>query len=119
IVLLGVGGIFLITRYRNPETNPATENEEEQVEEDENEDEALEVDEVEIALLDNERTSGSEIERGCDLVTFTTRSITPTTAPLTAAMEELFGLEDAEVDGYYNFIANTNDTLTFDRAEVV
>ena len=47
-------------------------------------------------------------------------AITPTTAPLTAAMNELFSLnQDRITDGdWFHFIARTNDTLTFDRAVV-
>lgn len=73
---------------------------------------------VQIALLDTNLEEGEEPERGCDLVAPITRDIASTRAPLTRAMEELFALERTEVQGFYNFIAETNDTLTFDRATV-
>lgn len=77
-------------------------------------------DDVDIALLDH-RGVGEEsegAERGCDRVVLVNRSIDPTTAPLTAALSELFSLEDTEVAGWHNFIAETNDTLSFDHATV-
>jgi hypothetical protein len=72
---------------------------------------------VSIALLDPSKERGS-IERGCDNVVLVPRQIPSTTTPLTAAMKELFAGSQAQVDGLYNFIANTRNTLLFDRAEV-
>jgi len=82
-----------------------------------NNDELPEVSEVKIALLDTEGDNGGK-ERGCDTVAMVTRQIASTPAPLTAAMRELFALDESTVGGFYNFIANTNDTLAFDRATV-
>jgi hypothetical protein len=76
-----------------------------------------EVSEVSIALLDPDRESGIK-ERGCDLVALVSRDIEPTTMPLTAAMEMLFSLDRTDVEGFYNFMAKTNDTLSFDRTAV-
>lgn len=73
---------------------------------------------IQLALLDTELEEGQEPERGCDLVAPITRDIASTRAPLTKALEELFALERTEVQGFYNFIAETNDTLAFDRATV-
>lgn len=73
--------------------------------------------EVEIALLDIDRSTTGP-ERGCDRVVMVERSITPTEAPLTAALELLFSLESEDVEGHHNFIASTNDTLSFERAAV-
>lgn len=112
VILLAIGGVFLIMKYQGrtvvqePEGSGAEE------------EESGLTDEVFVALLDNERVSDSNIERGCDLVVFTSQQVAPTTAPLTAAMNALFGIQNAEVDGYYNFIANTRDTLSFDHAVV-
>lgn len=73
-------------------------------------------DTVSIAVL---QTAGvTEPERGCDRVVMIERTIAPTTAPLTAALNELFSIATTSVSGYYNFIANTNGTLSFDRARV-
>ena len=74
---------------------------------------------VSIAVLDTEAETDG-VERGCDRVVMIERAITPTTAPLTAAMNELFSLnQDRITDGdWFHFIARTNDTLTFDRAVV-
>lgn len=112
VILLAIGGVFLIMRYQG--TTVVQEPGENGTEEEEP---GL-TDEVFVALLDNERVSDSNIERGCDLVVFASQPVTPTTAPLTAAMNALFGIQNAEVDGYYNFIANTRDTLSFDQAVV-
>lgn len=71
---------------------------------------------VQIAVLDLEYEG--EPERGCDQVEMVNRNVPNTSQPLTAALEELFSLNQTTVDGYYNFIANTNDTLMFDRATV-
>lgn len=121
IIILALGGIYLITQNNKASQEiPGNTNGEEQTSGDKDEETTPPlVSEVKIALLDNERTSGSKIERGCDLVTFTTRQITPTTMPLSAAMKELFAIDKTEVDGYYNFLANTTSTLSFDKAEVV
>ena len=81
---------------------------------------------IKIALLDYpaadgryQRESNGETI-GCeDRVVMVQRDIEPTTAPLTAAMNELFSLEDTEVEGWQNFIAQTNETLSFERARVI
>jgi hypothetical protein len=78
---------------------------------------ARKVGEVKIALLDTEGNSTGK-SRGCDKVAMISRTITPTSAPLTAAMNELFGLKDTNVGGLYNFIAKTSSTLKFDHAVV-
>ena len=71
---------------------------------------------VNVALLQTEFTG--EPERGCDRVVMVARSIPTTTAPLSAALRELYSIEETNVNNNYNFIANTNETLSFDRAEV-
>ena len=79
---------------------------------------------VKIALLDYEAVGGrygresSGETFGCDRVVFTEREIAPTAAPLTAALEELFSLDQTSVAGWQNFIARTNETLSFKRARV-
>ncbi len=75
------------------------------------------VGQVKIALLDTEGKSAGK-SRGCDKVALVTRTITPTSAPLTAALNELFGIKETNVGGLYNFIAKTNGTLHFDHAVV-
>lgn len=79
---------------------------------------------VEVALLDYaaadgryERESDGE-QRGCDRVVLVERNVPQTRAPLTAALQELFSLDQASVDGWQNFIAETNETLAFERAAV-
>lgn len=72
---------------------------------------------VQVALLDTSGT-GSGPTRGCDTVVMVSREVPPTQAPLTAALETLFSLSSTTVDGWYNFIAKTNDTLAFDHASV-
>lgn len=72
---------------------------------------------VSIALLDTAGTSGGT-KRGCDRVVMTSRTITPTTAPLTAAMKELFSISEENVGGWFNYIARTKNTLKFERAIV-
>ena len=72
---------------------------------------------VQIALLDTaNKTAGPT--RGCDHIVFVTRSVATTTDPLSAALRELFSLQQTQVDGWYNFIAKTNGTLAFDHATV-
>jgi hypothetical protein len=75
------------------------------------------VETVSLAML-HVGDDGEGERYGCDFLVFVERDIVPTTAPLTAAMQELFSIATTSVDGYYNFIANTNDTLQFDRATV-
>lgn len=73
---------------------------------------------VKIALLD---TTGTGIgkSRGCDTVTMVTRTVATTTAPLTAALKELFAYpEGMQPSTMYNFIARTKGTLKFDHATV-
>lgn len=81
------------------------------------EDKQPQVSAISIALLDPAKERGTK-ERGCDNVVLVSRQIPSTTAPLTAAMKELFAGTQPQVDGLYNFIANTRSTLLFDRAEV-
>lgn len=72
---------------------------------------------VDIAVLDTAGASAGKT-RGCDRVVMLPRTITPTTAPLSAALRALFAIESEQVNGWFNFVARTNDTLAFDRAEV-
>lgn len=80
---------------------------------------------VDIALLDYPGSSGlyereSNGEKvACDRVVFIEREIEPTTSPLTVAMNLLFSLDQTEVEGWQNFIARTNETLSFERARVL
>lgn len=74
-------------------------------------------DTIQLALLDTEGVSSGP-QRGCDRVVMVTRRVPSTQAPLTAALNELFALEATTVSGWHNFIARTNDTLSFERAEV-
>lgn len=73
---------------------------------------------VSIALLDTAGTSNGK-SRGCDKVVMVARSIPATTTPLTAAMRELFGLSTTTVNGWFNYIDRTNETLKFSRATIV
>lgn len=75
-------------------------------------------DQISLALLDPDIAEGEKPERGCDRVAMVIRDIEETEAPLSAAMNELFALDREDVQGFYHFIARTNDTLSFERAEV-
>lgn len=83
-----------------------------------NEGEQSTTSQVSLALLDPDVSEGEEPDRGCDMIEMVNRNIEETETPLTAAMNELFALEREEVQGFRNFMARTNDTLSFDRAEV-
>lgn len=72
---------------------------------------------IKIALLDTAGEAAGTA-RGCDRVVLAPRQVPATAAVLTAAMQALFAEEEEQVDGYFNFIARTNDTLRFVRAEV-
>lgn len=76
------------------------------------------VSEVTLVMLDRDVPEGEQSDRGCDQLAPITRDIEPTEAPLTAALEELFAINRTDVQGFHNFLAKTNDTLEFDRAEV-
>ena len=71
-----------------------------------------------LAMLDYDGV-GQESDgpmRGCDRVGMVERTIPATTTPLNASLTMLFDLENDTVDGWNNFIAQVNDTLSFDRA---
>lgn len=72
---------------------------------------------VKVALLDYSGEKPGK-QRGCDRVILVDRDVAPTSAPLTAALRELFAMTETEVDGLGNFIPRTRATLAFDRAEV-
>lgn len=72
---------------------------------------------VSIALLDY-TGEATGVMRGCDSVVMAERDVPRTTMPLTAALEELFSIQQEEVAGWNNFIAKTKDTLSFERAIV-
>jgi hypothetical protein len=73
---------------------------------------------IKIALL-NTTGTGTGKARGCDNITMVTRTVSATSAPLTAAMQALFaepaGTEPSQA---YNFIARTSSTLKFDHATI-
>lgn len=72
---------------------------------------------IKIALLDYaNQTNGKQ--RGCDRVVMATRTVPTTSMPLTAALQELFAINQTSVDGYDNFIPKTKGTLSFDHATV-
>src|SRR3989344_4831116 len=73
---------------------------------------------VMIAVLDTAGTSNGK-PRACDKVILIPRTVAETTAPLTAALQNLFAISTTSVGGYFNYIARTNATLKFDRATVV
>lgn len=72
---------------------------------------------VKVALLDYTGEKPGK-QRGCDHVILVDRTVPSTPAPLTAALTELFGITEAEVDGLGNFIPRTRDTLGFDRVTI-
>lgn len=72
---------------------------------------------VKVAVLDTEqKTSGKQ--RGCDRVVMLDRQVPKSQMTLTAALKELFSINQNQVDGWYNFIASTNRTLTFEKVTV-
>lgn len=73
-----------------------------------------------IAMLDYDGIppESSGPARGCDRVVFVTETVPETTMPLTAALNQLFSYSATEVEGWQNFIAETNDTLAFASATV-
>jgi hypothetical protein len=85
---------------------------------DDNQEAAGTTEEVTLVMLNTEVPEGQEPQRGCDMLAPITRRVSPTQTPLTQAMEELFATDRTEVQGFYNFIAKTNDSLQFDRAAV-
>lgn len=76
------------------------------------------VSQVNLAFLDTAGTASGP-ERGCDKLVMVPHDIQPTVAPLSAALTQLFTIDDEQVNNYYNFIARTNETLAFQRAEVI
>jgi hypothetical protein len=72
---------------------------------------------VKIALLDTEGTTDGK-SRGCDKVVLVDRQVAPTSAPLSAALKELFSISTTTVSGWFNFIDRTNETLMFDHVTV-
>ncbi len=70
---------------------------------------------VSLAMLSD---GGETPERGCDTVEMVTVTVPNTRTPLTSALQALFAIESETYEGYRNFIARTNDTLSFDRATV-
>ncbi|HET8575416.1 MAG TPA: GerMN domain-containing protein [Candidatus Paceibacterota bacterium] len=77
-----------------------------------------EIKQIKIALLDTEGSTTGK-QRGCDRVVMVSQNISPTKAPLSAALSELFSSDQTTLDGWYNFMAKTNQTLHFDHATVV
>lgn len=73
---------------------------------------------VRIAVLDTAGTSTGK-PRGCDKVILVPRTVATTTAPLTAALQNLFAISTTSVGGYFNFIDRTNETLKFSRATIL
>ena len=70
-----------------------------------------------VALLDREGTTNG-LPRACDKVVLVPYTVPPTSAPLTAAIQILFGIDTEENNGLFSFVARTNDTLFFDHATV-
>lgn len=80
---------------------------------------------VPIAMLDYGAVEGQYVressgkERGCDNVVLIEHILpTPTTAPLTASLQQLFAYQQDTVEGWQNFIVSQNQTLSFDRATI-
>jgi len=71
-----------------------------------------------LAFLDINDTSTSTKERGCDRVVMVPWTIPTTTMPLSGALAALFTISTTTVNGYFNFIDRTNETLRFQRASV-
>jgi hypothetical protein len=71
-----------------------------------------------LAMLDTEGISNGPSD-GCDKVVMVNQAIPATTAPLTAAMQALFAISTTSVQGWFNYIDRTNETLQFQSATVV
>lgn len=72
---------------------------------------------IQIAVLDVEGTTNGK-SRGCDKVVMLNRTVATTTAPLTAALKELFSISTTSVKGWFNYIDRTNETLNFDHVNI-
>lgn len=72
---------------------------------------------IKLALLDTAEITGGK-ERGCDRIVMQEQVVPATTTPLTAALAALFAEEREQINGAFNFMTRTNDTLHFDRATV-
>ncbi|MEX0931873.1 MAG: hypothetical protein WDZ88_03940 [Candidatus Paceibacterota bacterium] len=82
---------------------------------------ATEMTTLQLAMLDYDGI-GQESNgpmRGCDRLVYIERTVPATVTPLNTALETLFSLEQERVNGWHNFIASQNDTLSFDRAEII
>lgn len=114
IGIIVVIAILLLIIFWNPLSNALNLNQ------NQNGEDSAEVDSIQLAMLDYEGVGEESTGpvRGCDRLVFLAMNISPTTMPLTAAMEELFAIGGENIEGWNNFIAQTNDTLSFDRAEV-
>lgn len=72
---------------------------------------------IKVAMLDTAGiTTGPS--RGCDKVVMITRVIPGTPQVLNGAMQELFAIDTENVNGYFSFIARTNNTLKFSNATI-
>ena len=73
---------------------------------------------VMLAFLDTAGNSNGT-SRGCDKVIMVPWHIATTSAPLSGALKALFGISTTTVNGWFNFIDRTNETLKFDHATVL
>lgn len=72
---------------------------------------------VKVALLDYTGEMPGK-QRGCDRVILVDRAVATTTAPLNAALRELFSIKETEVAGLGNFMPRTAATLSFDKVAI-
>lgn len=118
VVLLGLAGYILFTNTIGDGGVAATSTPTTTVATTTNEVPSNEVTSVQIAVLDTSGATSTAKSRGCDRVVMQTFPINATNAPLSSAMQLLFGISTTSVNGYFNFIDRTNETLKFDRATV-
>lgn len=123
VVILGlalIGGVWLALNMRGAQApmtpDPSVTSTPEQVAEDP--DIATGTTRVKVALLDFSGETSPGKQRGCDHVVLVDRTVATTSAPLTAALRELFAIKDTKVGDLGNFMPKTASTLTFDRATV-
>lgn len=119
IGLILIGGVWVALQARQPAVPPAAEPGATSTPEmPADPDASAGTTRVKVALLDFSGETSPGKERGCDRVVLVERAVATTSAPLTAALRELFAIPDTTVDGFGNFMPRTRTTLAFDRATV-
>lgn len=72
---------------------------------------------VDVVLLDPEH-AGDTARHGCDVLAIRQRRAAPGDNPAESALRALFAIDQVRVDGLYNFIGRTRDTLHLEGVDV-